>query len=184
MKKRVVITGGGIVSALSNRVATNSRAAASNFVALGDDWPVILENLKAGKNFVRRMDEWNRFDRMNTRLAVPVDFEMPDYPRKKIRGMGRVSRLALAATDKALTLAGLAESPELSRGRCGVAYGSSTGSVDSLLDFYMMLISNDMKNISATTYIRSMPQSLPCHKIIVAPPILHLRDGLAEIFLG
>jgi 3-oxoacyl-[acyl-carrier-protein] synthase II len=73
--------------------------------------------------------------------------------------MGRVSQLALAATEHALALAGLAGDPELSRGRCGVAYGSSMGSVDSLLGFYSMLILNDLKNLSATTYIRSMPQT-------------------------
>jgi 3-oxoacyl-[acyl-carrier-protein] synthase II len=141
MKKRVVITGGGVVT------------------ALGKEWPEILENLKAGKNCVRRMDEWDKYERMNTRLAAPVRFEMPDYPRKKIRGMGRVSRLALFATDAAVKLAGLEGDPELTEGRCGVAYGSSTGSVDALLDFYNMLISNDLKNMSATTYIRSMPQT-------------------------
>lgn len=141
MKKRVVITGGGIVS------------------ALGYEWPDVLEKLKAGKNCVRRMDDWDVYDRMNTRLAAPVDFAMPDYPRKKIRGMGRVGRLALVATDNALTCAGLAGSPELTRGRAGVAYGSSMGSVDALLDFYSMLVLKDMKNMSATTYIRSMPQT-------------------------
>jgi 3-oxoacyl-[acyl-carrier-protein] synthase II len=142
MKKRVVITGGGVIS------------------ALGCDWGGILEKLKEGKNCVRRMDEWDRYEKMNTRLAAPVDFVMPDYPRKKIRGMGRVSQFALASADKALTLAGIgAGDPELSGGRCGIAYGSSTGSVNALLDFYNMLISNDMKNMSATTYIRSMPQT-------------------------
>jgi 3-oxoacyl-[acyl-carrier-protein] synthase II len=142
MKRRVVITGGGIVS------------------ALGSQWPEILRHLKSGKNCVRRMADWDKYAQMNTRLAAPVDFEMPEYPRKKIRGMGRVGRMALVATDRALALAGLAEgSPELTGGRCGVAYGSSTGSVDALLDFYGMLISTDLKNMSATTYIRSMPQT-------------------------
>jgi 3-oxoacyl-[acyl-carrier-protein] synthase II len=142
MKKRVVISGGGLVS------------------ALGNDWQAAFGGLKAGKNYVRRMDAWDKYERMNTRLAVPVDFVMPEYPRKKIRGMGRVSRLALVATDSALKLAGIAEDdPRLRGGRCGVAYGTSTGSVDALLDFYTMLISGDMKNVSATTYIRSMPQT-------------------------
>lgn len=142
MKKRVVITGGGVVS------------------ALGSDWQTILGRLKERKNCVCRMDEWKKYDRMNTQLAAPINFKMPDFPRKKIRGMGRVSQLALVATDNALKLAGLMEdSPDLRNGRCGVAYGSSTGSVDALLDFYNMLISDDMKNVSATTYIRSMPQT-------------------------
>jgi 3-oxoacyl-[acyl-carrier-protein] synthase II len=141
MKKRVVITGGGVVS------------------SLGNDWQTILTRLKEGKNCVRRMNDWDKYERMNTRLAAPVDFEMPDYPRKKIRGMGRVSRLALVAVDNALKLAGLEDNPELTSGRCGIAFGSSTGSIDALLDFYNMLVTNDLQNVSATTYIRSMPQT-------------------------
>jgi 3-oxoacyl-[acyl-carrier-protein] synthase II len=140
-KKRVVVTGGSIIS------------------ALGNEWPEILAKLKAGKNFVHRMNEWDKYKGMNTRLAAPVDFIMPNYPRKKIRGMGRIAQMALTATDAALRKAGLAESPELKEGRCGVAYGSSMGSVEPLMDFFSMIVMNDMKHMSATTYIRSMPQT-------------------------
>jgi len=140
--RRVVITGGSIVS------------------ALGSEWQEILAKLKAGKNCVRRMNEWDRYDRMNTRLAVPVDFTMPDYPRKKIRGLGRVAQLALVSADKALANAGInADDPELKNGRCGVAYGSSMGSIDSIMDFYSMLVLYDISKMSATTYIKAMPQT-------------------------
>jgi 3-oxoacyl-[acyl-carrier-protein] synthase II len=140
-KRRVVVTGGSIVS------------------ALGNDWPLVFETLKKGKNCVRRMEEWVKYAGMNTCLAAPVDFTMPDYPRKKIRGMGRIAQMALVATDRALQDAGLAESPELKEGRCGVAYGSSMGSVEPMMDFYSLIVLNDMKLMSATTYIRSMPQT-------------------------
>jgi 3-oxoacyl-[acyl-carrier-protein] synthase II len=106
------------------------------------------------------MEDWGKYKRMNTQLAAPVDFTMPDYPRKKIRGLGRVGQLALVSADRALQSAALApDDPELSSGRCGVAYGSSMGSVDSLLDFYSMLVLGDLKNMSATTYIKAMPQT-------------------------
>nr|WP_026043423.1 beta-ketoacyl-ACP synthase [Treponema primitia] len=148
MPKRVVVTGGGIVS------------------VLGSEWKEILEGLRAGKNFVRVMDDWEKYKPMNTRLAAPVDFTAPDLPRKKIRGMGRVCLLALVATDRALKIAGLAEKSEtvaekanLPPGRCGVAYGSSMGSIDSLLDFYSMLILNTTAKMGATTYVRAMPQT-------------------------
>jgi 3-oxoacyl-[acyl-carrier-protein] synthase II len=126
---------------------------------LGQDRQTILAALRAGKNSVRRMDEWNRFERMNTRLAAPIDFKAPDYPRKKIRGMGRVSLLALVSVEKAVGMAGLNDSPELTAGRCGIAYGSSMGNIDAMLGFYSMLILNDIRNMSATTYIKSMPQT-------------------------
>jgi 3-oxoacyl-[acyl-carrier-protein] synthase II len=139
--KRVVVTGGGVVS------------------ALGREWPEILAGLRAGKNRVRRMDEWDCYVKMNTRLAAPVEYALPEYPRKKIRGMGRVALLALVSAESALRDAGLETSEELASGRCGVAYGSSMGSVNSLLDFYGMLVSKELKNMSATTYVKAMPQT-------------------------
>jgi 3-oxoacyl-[acyl-carrier-protein] synthase II len=142
MKRRVVVTGGSIVS------------------ALGSEWTDILAKLKAIKNCVRYMDQWEKYACMNTKLAAPVDFTMPDYPRKKTRGLGRIAQLALVSADKALADAGIsAGDPELKNGRCGIAYGSSMGSVESLLDFYSMLVLNDLRNMSATTYIKAMPQT-------------------------
>ena len=140
--RRVVITGGAVVS------------------ALGNEWPEILRALKAGKNCVRYMKDWERFTNMNALLAAPIDFTMPDYPRKKTRGLGRVGQLALVSADKALINAGIsADDPELKNGRCGIAFGSSMGSMESLLDFYSMLVLDDIRKITATTYIKAMPQT-------------------------
>lgn len=142
--RRVVVTGGSMVS------------------ALGNDWQTALKNLRAKKNFVRYMNEWDeKYPLMNTRLAVPVDFEIDKekYPRKAIRGMGRVAQMALVATDGALEDAGLLGSPELSAGRTGIAYGSSIGSVDPLMEMYSMLVTNDTSKVGSTTYIKAMPQT-------------------------
>lgn len=142
MNRRVVITGGSSIS------------------ALGMDMDTIMGNLRGLKNKIVRMDEWDKYTKMNTRLACPVsDFACPDFPRKKIRGMGRVALLAVTSADAAMKLAGLSDDAELRSGRCGVAFGSSTGSVDALLDFYSMLTTNEVAGITATTYIKSMPQT-------------------------
>ncbi|MCK9182225.1 MAG: beta-ketoacyl-ACP synthase [Fibrobacteraceae bacterium] len=142
MTRRVVVTGGSSIS------------------ALGIDTDVVFENLHALKNKIVRMDEWDKYKQMNTRLACPVDFKCPDFPRKKVRGMGRVAMLSVASADEAMKLSGIAGDEKLLRsGRCGVAYGSSTGSVDALLDFYSMLATNTVNGITATTYIKSMPQT-------------------------
>jgi 3-oxoacyl-[acyl-carrier-protein] synthase II len=141
MKKRVVVTGGGAVS------------------VLGNEWSDILSNLKSYKNCVRYIHDWDKYERMNTRLAAPVDFETPDFPRKKIRGMGRVALMAIVSANNAVKLAGLEASTELTKGRCGVAYGSSMGNIEALIGFYDMLVNYDLKNLTATTYIRSMPQT-------------------------
>ena len=146
--RRVVVTGGGIIS------------------AMGNDWQTVLKNLKAKKNFVKYMHEWDeKYPLMNTRLCCPVDFEIDreKYSRKAIRGMGRVAQMALVATDAALEEAGLLGSEELSQGRAGIAYGSSIGSVDPLMEMYSMLVTNDTSKVGSTTYIKSMPQTCACN---------------------
>ncbi|MCH4295276.1 beta-ketoacyl-ACP synthase [Shewanella sp. 3B26] len=140
MSRRVVVTGFGGIS------------------SLGHDWPSIAASLKAMQNKVVRMDEWDRFDNLNTRLAAPVtDFEVPShYSRKKIRSMGRVSLMATRASELALEDAGLLGSDFLTSGDVGIAYGSSTGSTDPLIGFGRMLDTGDMSGIDATSYIRMM----------------------------
>ena len=143
-KRRVVVTGGGIVS------------------VLGNDWNTILVNLKAKKNFIHYVKEWDeKYPLMNTRLASLLDFEIDKkkYSRKALRGMGKVSQMALVATDSALEDAGLLGSPELSSGMTGISYGSSIGSVDPLMDMYAMLVTNDTSKVSSSTYIKAMPQT-------------------------
>ena len=140
-RRRVVVTGGGIAS------------------SIGFDLETAFARLRSFENCVRRMDDWDKFSEMKTRLAAPVDLAMPDFPRKKIRGMGRVGLLALAAVDYAIKLAGLAESKELESGSSGIAFGSSLSNVNAMLEIYGLLVNNDVRNIDATTYIRAMPQT-------------------------
>ncbi|MDH1313716.1 beta-ketoacyl-ACP synthase [Shewanella xiamenensis] len=138
--RRVVVTGIGGIS------------------ALGHDWPSIASSLKAQKNCVVTMAEWDKYDGLNTRLAAPVtDFEVPShYSRKKIRSMGRVSIMATRASELALMDAGLLDDPIVTSGEMGIAYGSSTGSTDPLIAFGDMLKTGDMSGVTATSYIRMM----------------------------
>ena len=140
MSRRVVITGMGGIS------------------ALGQDWDSVKARLQAGQNAVVRMDEWDRFDGLHTRLAAPVsDFSTPaHYSRKKIRSMGRVSLMATRASEMALEDAGLLHDPLRASGAMGIAYGSSTGSTDPITAFGDMLKHGDMSGVTATSYIRMM----------------------------
>ncbi len=131
---------------------------------VGLDWESVRESLKAGRNGIRYMDEWDCYDGLLTRLGAPVDdFECPaHYRRKKIRSMGRVSLMATRASELALSEAGLLEEKAiLGSGRTGVAYGSSTGSTDAAKDFAGMLIKESTSGITATTYIRMMAHTAP-----------------------
>ena len=141
MTRRVAVTGMGGIT------------------ALGHDWPTISVALQGGRTGIRSMSpQWDRFEGVNTRLAAPVlDFTVPEHwPRKKMRTMGRVARLAVAASASALGDAGLLDDPVLTGGRTGAAFGSSFGSPDSVLGFYELKMTGKSKNLNATTYIQMM----------------------------
>ncbi|MFK3972179.1 beta-ketoacyl-ACP synthase [Pseudomonas sp. NPDC087358] len=141
--KRVVVTGmAGITS-------------------LGSDWASIEANFNSDRSGIRRMDEWDRFSELNTRLAGPIDdFVVPSHwTRKQLRSMGRVSRLAVGASEQALRDAGLLGDPIIRDGRMGVACGSSTGSTDEIKAFGNMLLNSVAEGLNANSYVRMMPHT-------------------------
>lgn len=140
MRKRVVVTG------------------MSGITALGSNYESIeprLKNLESGVEF---LTEWEKFAGLNTKLGSPVkDFAPPaHYTRKQMRSMGRVSLMATVATEQALKQAQLLEKPVLNDGSTGIAYGSSTGSTPPILNFTRMFTDNNMKGITATSYVQMM----------------------------
>ncbi len=130
----------------------------SGVTALGNDWPTIRDNFAAGRTGIRYMQEWDRYGGINTRLAGPVtDFTIEGrYPRKKTRTMGRVSELAVFATEQALADAGLLNDPVVRGGRTGIAYGSSFGSPDAVLGFCELKMQGSSRKLNATSYIQMM----------------------------
>ena len=148
-KRRVVVTGGGMVS------------------ALGRDWETAFANLKTCKNKIRYMPEWERYTKMNTRLACPYDGEIPSFPRKKIRGMGRVALLGLLSTHDALKMAGLLAEDgedvieELKNGRTGIAYGTCMGSMDAIGDLAKMVETGDSSHLNSQTTSRLCLRQMP-----------------------
>ena len=95
----------------------------AGMTSLGSDWDTIAANFRANRSGIRRMDEWDRFTELNTRLAGPIDdFVVPSHwTRKQLRSMGRVSRLAVWAAEQALRDAGLLGDESIKDGRMGVA---------------------------------------------------------------
>lgn len=125
---------------------------------IGSTWQAIENSLKNKISGIRYMQDWEKFEGLNTKLAAPVsDFIVPEhYGRKKTRSMGRVSLLANVATENAFIDANLLNDQILKNGQTGVSYGSSSGSIDAILDFYSMMKKNVVQGISATTYIKMM----------------------------
>jgi len=143
--KRVVITGMAGIS------------------PIGSDWQTVSENLEAGRTGIRTMTEWERYVGLNTRLGAPVtDFEKPaHYPRRAVRGMGKIALMATRASELALDDAGLLNDDSIRDGRMGVSYGSSAGSPKAIAEFSNMLINDVVDGINATTYIRMMAHTAP-----------------------
>ena len=143
-----------------NRVVVTGVGAYS---PIGHCWSDVESRLRERRNGIRYMADWEVYDGLNTRLAAPIDdFELPEnFTRKRIRSMGRVALLAVAASQKALAAAGLLDDPVLGSGRTGVAYGSSTGSTDAAADFVSMLSNQKLQGVTATTYIRMMGHTAP-----------------------
>lgn len=142
MRRNVVITGGGVVT------------------PLGRNWDEISKSLHSLKSCVRYDKNLEGYKNLRCHLDAPVTEDLPAYPRKKVRGMGRVALLALTATERALALAGIgSDDPMLKNGRCGIAYGSSAGDVDSMMDFYSLLVTHDSKQMNPMTYLKEMPQT-------------------------
>ena len=140
-RRRVVVTGMGIVSPLGNDVET------------------AFARLKTFENCVEAIPELAEYEGLNSHLAAKCRFERPaHYTRKVIRTMGECSILALNATEQAIAQAGL-DDATLQGGRCGVAYGSCSGSIPPLMDFYSMLVTKKVQSITSGTYLKLMPQT-------------------------
>ena len=144
MLKRVVVTGMAGIS------------------PIGNDWQQVALRLKAKQTGIQYIQDWEKYQGLNTRLGAPAEFAKPEhYSRKQVRSMGRIALMATRATELALIDAGLLNDPCLSSGQMGIAYGSSSGSPDAIADFGHMLINHTTNGLNATSYIRMMGHTAP-----------------------
>lgn len=141
--KRVVITGMSVISSLGN----------TPYAA--------FERLHKFENCVEYYRELDKYEQLTTRLAAPIkDFIRPDYlTRKNTRSMGTVAIYAVTSAQEALKDANLLDDKIITSGRTGVAYGSSSGSLDAIIDFYSMSVENEVKSLNSGSYLKMMPQT-------------------------
>ena len=141
--RRVVITGMGTTSPLGTGVENS------------------FERLKKYENCVSHWDKLDEYARLNTSLGAFVEgFTIPEHFTRKVRRtMGNVALMSVCTTEDALKDAGLLGDKIITSGRCGVSYGSSTGSLDAILDFYAMCIDKEVKMLNSGSYIKMMPQT-------------------------
>lgn len=129
--------------------------------ALGSSWAETEAGLRAGRNTIRYMPEWDRYADLNTKLGAPIPgFEPPPHwTRKQLRSMGRVSQFAVRAAEMALDDAALLGSPVVTGGGMGVACGSSVGSTPDIRDFAQMILTGRSEKLNANSYVRMMPHT-------------------------
>ncbi len=139
---RVVITGLGMYS------------------PLGCTADAILSQLHSRQNCTQVYQQLTHYQNMNCTLACPVTQELPEYPRKKSRSLGRIGKLAVAATQMALEDSELLQHPCLHQKCTGIAYGSSGGSFLGLEDTAKFAIQQDTSCLNATSYVQIMPHNV------------------------
>ncbi len=130
---------------------------------IGLDWQTVSTRLKALETGIQYMDDWAKYDGLNTRLAGPItDFEKPThYSRKSTRSMGRIALLATRSAELALEDAGLLDDESIKDGRMGVSYGSSSGSPQAIAEFGKMLLQHTTDGLNANSYIKMMGHTAP-----------------------
>lgn len=138
----------------ARRVVVSSVGLAS---PIGNDLAQAMSALVQGRHGIVTKPEWAAYGELETRLAGEVrGLELKGWPRKKVRGMGRVALLGLYACEQALAAAGLTRH-QVSRPEVGLAFGSTHGSSSALIDFVTPLLANtSFRGIPSSGYLKFM----------------------------
>lgn len=140
MTKRVVITGMALASPLGSSVKS------------------AFERLHTLENCVQYEKELETYVGLHTRLDTRIkDFILPqEFTRKITRTTGNVALMAVVTAKQALEDAGLINNNIITNGQTGVSYGSCSGSIDSLMDFYSTCVNHYVKNLNSGSYVKIM----------------------------
>jgi 3-oxoacyl-[acyl-carrier-protein] synthase II len=136
---RVVITGMGLCS------------------PIGNDLDSVCTALQQGRGGISAVPEWPERYRMHTGVAgLVTGVETKQYPRRKIRTMGRVALLSAYATEQAVADAAL-DPEQLGDGRVGLAYGSTHGSAAETESYCREVFRADsLQGVAGSHYLKFM----------------------------
>ncbi len=137
--ERVVVTGMGLCSPIGNTLDQ------------------VSEKLQAGRGGIVAMPEWPRDYAMQTGVAGLVrGIEARQYPRRKVRTMGRVALLAAYASEQAVLDAGL-DPTQLGSDVIGLAYGSTHGSSSETESYCREVFrANNLQGIAGSHFLKFM----------------------------
>jgi 3-oxoacyl-[acyl-carrier-protein] synthase II len=186
MKRRVVVTGLGIISPCGNNI--------NDFLA----------NIMAGKSGVRRISsEYSNL--LLVKVAGVVDFNPLDYfPKRQASSLDRVNQFALAAASQAWKDSGLSLDTK-EKERAGVYIGTGMGGANTIEDVYNQLFRHNldrvkplsvlmiMHNASASYISIEYGLSGPCLTVstacsssanAVGEAFRQIKDGYADVMLA
>ncbi len=164
MRRRVAVTGFGIISPCGNNI---------------DDFSI---NIMAGKSGVRRISsEYSNL--LSVKIAAEVDFNPLDYfPKRQASILDRVSEFALAAASQAWKDAGLSLDVK-EKERAGVYIGSGMGGVHTIEEEYDQLFRHNAGRIKPLTVLMVMNNAAASHISIeygLSGPCLTLSTACAS----
>ncbi|MCR4434412.1 MAG: beta-ketoacyl-ACP synthase II [Clostridiales bacterium] len=130
MKKRVVITGMGIISSLGSEV---------------DKFWASIKAGRSGISNVTKIDVAN----LPTKVAAEIkSFEPTDYiDRKEAKRMDRYTQFAVAAAKAAVEMSGI-KPEDVDKYRAGVIIGSGIGGIETLEDQHSILLNRGSSRVS------------------------------------
>ena len=164
MKRRVAVTGLGIISPCGNTI---------------DDFSF---NLMAGQSGVRRISSAYS-NLLSVKIAAEVDFNPLDYfIKKQISSMDRVNQFALAAASQAWKDSGLSLDAK-EKERAGVYIGSSLGGANTIEDLYDQLFKHNADRVKPLTVLMIMDSASASYVSIaygLSGPCLTLSTACAS----
>ena len=140
--RRVVITGMGVVSPFGRGIIS------------------MMDALIAGKSGVVQVPALAEITGMRTRVAaLATGVDPMEIPRKFRRSMSSMSVFATLASQDAVGMAELTET-QLRSGRLGVSIGSTTGSPQTMQEFFRDFgIDNSLERMKSTLFFHIMNHS-------------------------
>ena len=186
MRRRVAVTGLGIISPIGNNI--------QDFSA----------NLMAGRSGIRRISsEYSSL--LSAKVAGEVDFDPSNYfDKKQVSSLDRVNQFALAAASQAWSDAKLSLD-EKEKERAGVYLGTGLGGANTIEDVFVRLFKQNaervkplsvlmiMNNASAAYISIEYGLSGPCMTLSIAcasssnaigEAFRQIRDGYADVMIA
>jgi 3-oxoacyl-[acyl-carrier-protein] synthase II len=164
MKRRVAVTGLGIISPCGNTI---------------DDFSF---NIMAGKSGVRRISSAYS-NLLSVKIAAEVDFNPLDYfIKKQVSSMDRVNQFALAAASQAWNDSGLSLDAK-EKERAGVYIGSGLGGANTIEDLYDQLFKHNAGRVKPLTVLMIMDSASASYVSIaygLSGPCLTLSTACAS----